>query len=105
MCCRDGTIKTVLISSNALFREGEFVHTRCFTRDITDRRRLEEELLRQNEDLTRTVRFSEMFVGILGHDLRNPVSAITTAASLLLRRFDKEEVARPARRIVTAPCA
>ena len=100
--CKDGTIKHVLIHSNVLFRDGQFVHTRCFTRDITDRKRLEEELRRQNEDLLRTVRFSEMFVGILGHDLRNPLSAITTAASLLTRRADTDKVARPAARILSS---
>jgi signal transduction histidine kinase len=60
------------------------------------------ELERQNEELSRTVRFSEMFVGILGHDLRNPLSAIVTAASLLTRRAEVDQVARPARRILSS---
>jgi PAS domain S-box-containing protein len=100
--CKDGSIKHVLIHSNVFFRNGEFIHTRCFTRDITDRKRLEDELRRQNEDLSRTVRFSEMFVGILGHDLRNPLSAIATAASLLGRRADSDKVAKPATRILNS---
>jgi signal transduction histidine kinase len=100
--CKDRSVKHVLVHSNALFRDGKFVHTRCFTRDITDRKRLEDELRQQNEDLSRTVRFSEMFVGILGHDLRNPLSAITTAASLLSRRADSDKVARPATRILSS---
>jgi PAS domain S-box-containing protein len=33
--CKDGSIKHVLISSNVLREEGQFVHARCFTRDIT----------------------------------------------------------------------
>lgn len=33
--CKNGTIKHVLISSNVLRKDGEFVHTRCFTKDIT----------------------------------------------------------------------
>lgn len=42
--CKDGTIKTVHISSN-VFREGEkFVHTRCFTIDITEQKKVLEEL-------------------------------------------------------------
>lgn len=76
---------------------------------LLERRRVEEELrasreelARQNEDLSRTVRFSELFVGILGHDLRNPLSAITTAASLLTRRAEVDQVARPARRILSS---
>jgi PAS domain S-box-containing protein len=100
--CKDGSIKHVLIHSNALFREGRFIHTRCFTRDVTDRKLLEEELRRRNEDLTRTLRFSDLFVGILGHDLRNPLSAIITGAALLARRADSDRVAKPATRIVNS---
>jgi signal transduction histidine kinase len=100
--CKDGSVKDVVINSNSLFRDGEFVRTRCFTRDVTDRKRLELELKRQNEELLRTVRFSEMFVGILGHDLRNPLSAITTAASLLARRAETDKVSRPAARILSS---
>lgn len=32
---RDGSIRHVLITSSALFRNGQFVHTRCFTFDMT----------------------------------------------------------------------
>ena len=41
--CKDGSIKHVLISSNVLWRTGKFVHTRWFTRDITERKRSEDE--------------------------------------------------------------
>ncbi|HMI05880.1 MAG TPA: PAS domain S-box protein, partial [Pedobacter sp.] len=32
---KDGSIRHVLISSNVLRKDGKFIHTRCFTRDIT----------------------------------------------------------------------
>lgn len=51
--------------------------------DVTDRRRVEEEHSRVVEELSRAVRVSEMFVGILSHDLRNPLSAIVTGSKLL----------------------
>ena len=38
---RTGSIKHVLINSSVLWKEGEFVHTRCFTRDVTQRVRAE----------------------------------------------------------------
>jgi len=36
--CKDGSIRHVLISSNVLFENGKFIHTRCFTRDITEQK-------------------------------------------------------------------
>ena len=42
MRCRDGSVKHVLIDSSVMRQNGEFIHTRCFTRDITDRKRVEE---------------------------------------------------------------
>ena len=52
--CRDGSVRHVLINSNVLWDGERFVHTRCFTRDITERKQAEEELLlskRQLEEL------------------------------------------------------
>jgi len=42
---KDGSIRHVLITSSARWDEDRFVHTRCFTRDITDRKHVENELL------------------------------------------------------------
>jgi PAS domain S-box-containing protein len=33
---KDGSVRDVLIASSALWDKGRFVHTRCFTRDITE---------------------------------------------------------------------
>jgi len=42
--CKNGSIRNVLIDSNGLFEDGKFVHTRFFTRDVTERKRVEEAL-------------------------------------------------------------
>jgi hypothetical protein len=61
--------------------------------DISDRKRREEE---ESE----TARFREQFVGIVGHDLRNPLTAIVTSARLLLHHGAlSERQARVVRRI------
>jgi PAS domain S-box-containing protein len=33
--CKDGSVRHVLINSNVFKQDGRFIHTRCFTRDIT----------------------------------------------------------------------
>jgi PAS domain S-box-containing protein len=35
---KDGSIRHVLVDSSGLFEEGKFLHTRCFTRDITEQK-------------------------------------------------------------------
>jgi signal transduction histidine kinase len=54
------------------------------------------------EELQRTVRFNEMFTGILGHDLRNPLGAILTAAEVAANRQLDERLAKPLARIRTS---
>ncbi|MCA9144183.1 MAG: PAS domain S-box protein [Planctomycetaceae bacterium] len=49
--CKDGTIKYVLIDSNVFWEDGQFVHSRCFTRDITERKTAEASLRRAQERL------------------------------------------------------
>jgi PAS domain S-box-containing protein len=69
--CKDGSVRDVLISSNALFDDGKFVHTRCFTQDITERKKADQEL-RLNQELIETV-VRNLDVGaalIRGSDLR-----------------------------------
>jgi PAS domain S-box-containing protein len=39
---RDGSLRHVCIDSSVLFENGKFVHTRCFTRDVTELRQQEE---------------------------------------------------------------
>lgn len=43
LCAKDGSIRHVLMNSNVLWENDRFIHTRCFTRDITDSKRAEDE--------------------------------------------------------------
>jgi len=51
---KDGTLKDVLIDSSVRWKDGDFVHSRCFTRDVTDRN-LAEARLREEEQKTRNI--------------------------------------------------
>jgi signal transduction histidine kinase/CheY-like chemotaxis protein len=64
--------------------------------DVTDE-------VRARDELARTVRYNEMFAGILAHDLRNPLGAVLTAAQLLLMRHGGDtKLAMPAQRIFSS---
>ncbi|HUQ07271.1 MAG TPA: GAF domain-containing protein [Kofleriaceae bacterium] len=53
-------------------------------------------------ELEESVRFNEMFTGILGHDLRNPLGAIVTAAQLAMLKNTSEKLTKPLSRILTS---
>jgi signal transduction histidine kinase/CheY-like chemotaxis protein len=64
--------------------------------DVTD------EVHARNE-LERTLEYNEMFAGILGHDLRNPLSAVVTGAQVLLSQPVQDDyVAKAASRILSS---
>ncbi len=77
---KDGTTRDVLISSSVLWENGKFVHTRCFTRDVTELKRAEEEL-RASE-----TRFREMIDAL-------PAAIYTTDAEGRLTHFNPAAVA------------
>ena len=73
--CKDGTTRHVLVSSNVAWKNGRFVHTRCFTRDITSRKKNDRLLLLLNK-------VSQQLVTELDFD-----EAITTVAKSIVPGF------------------
>jgi PAS domain S-box-containing protein len=67
---KDGSIKHVLISSTAYFRDGEFVHTRCFTRDITARQEAEDAVRASERQLQLITDALPVCVSYVDRDLR-----------------------------------
>jgi PAS domain S-box-containing protein len=57
--CKDGSIKHVLIDSNVFWEDGQFIHTRCFTRDISTAKQQEEEHRRREEALSQSTRLKQ----------------------------------------------
>jgi response regulator RpfG family c-di-GMP phosphodiesterase len=60
------------------------------------------ELSRQRKELSNVLRLNEMFVGILGHDLRNPLGAVLTGAQLLETQLQDATQLRIVRRMLSA---
>ncbi len=40
--CKNGDVRDVILNSNVLWENGKFIHSRCFTRDVSERKRGEE---------------------------------------------------------------
>lgn len=98
--CRDGSIRHVLISSSVLRFEGQFIHTRCFTRDITERRRAEDALRAQGEALRAADRRKDEFLAMLAHELRNPLAPILTAVEIFRLRDTPDPLLRRQREVI-----
>ena len=58
------------------------------------------ELARQRQELTHALQLNELFVAILGHDLRNPLNAIMMSASMIAPELTDEVHVRAMRRIL-----
>ncbi len=71
--CKDGSICHVLIDSSTSRKDGEFSHTRCFTRDVSERKRNEVVL----QDTLRLLEFEKYALD------RSAIVAITDRAGVI----------------------
>ncbi len=97
---RDGSIRYVLIHANGYWEDGQFVHSRCFTRDVTERMRLEDELRKRLAEQAEADHRKDEFLAMLGHELRNPLSPIVTALQVMRLRSDDPETMARAREVI-----
>lgn len=68
-------------------REDQQIQTRL----LAEQRRVAEERDRLTARLEETLRLNEMFVAAVGHDLRNPLSAVLTCSKLVVRHISDSE--------------
>jgi PAS domain S-box-containing protein len=88
--CKDGSIKHVRIHSNGLWEDGEFIHTRCFVRDVTEHMRMEE-ALRKSEKLALAGRFA----ATVAHEINNPLEALRNLIHLARTAEEESKYSAP----------
>jgi signal transduction histidine kinase len=102
-----GSIDEVTAGHSELSFSALQQRTGALENELAHRKELElalrEALIREKaarEEAERSVRYNEMFAGMLGHDLRNPLSAITTGANYIARLNSSQKSVRAATRIL-----
>ncbi|MEA2977249.1 MAG: hypothetical protein QOF19_2769 [Alphaproteobacteria bacterium] len=81
---KDGSIRHVLITSSVQFRNGEFLNTRCFTIDVTELKRAQDEL-KENEGRMRQV-LEALPAAVYTTDAEGRVTYFNPAAAQLAGR-------------------
>jgi PAS domain S-box-containing protein len=74
---KDGSIRHVEISSSVCFRDGEFVNTRCFTVDVSEKVRAEAALREAQERLA--VTYENVLAGIAEADTEGRLTRVNEA--------------------------
>lgn len=88
--CKDGSLRHVRIHSNVFSQHGKFIHTRCFTIDVTEQKTLEKSLI-MSEKLASVGRLAAS----IAHEINNPLEAITNLLFLAKRDMaDRTKVER-----------
>jgi two-component system CheB/CheR fusion protein len=77
-----------------LYQEDGDEAIQCNIRDITERRRLEDELRRFTEQLQEGDRNKNQFLAMLAHELRNPLAPLQNCVEILNRIGSQDAMAR-----------
>ena len=98
---KDGSLLDISLTVSPLRdAAGRIIGASEIARDITERKRLSNELRQRNADLLESDRRKDEFLAMLSHELRNPLAPILNAVQLLRLQRDESEHQQRARTII-----
>lgn len=81
---KDGTVKWVIISGAPIYDQNDKVIGSLGVHvDISDRKKLEEDLIEANEKALSSVKLKQMFLANMSHEIRTPMNVIIGMAELM----------------------
>lgn len=90
---KDGKFIHIEGSASTIFDEsGDIVGFLAIQRDITDRKKIEDELIKSKVRLEQMNITKDKFFSIIAHDLKNPFAGIISSCELLKRNIEKQEM-------------
>jgi signal transduction histidine kinase len=96
----EGNTKVFLNNLVGVVEDDELVRAWGTQLDVTEQKRLEEELRRRAEELVGADRRKDQFLAMLAHELRNPLAPIRNAVELMRQVETLDSTFQPAREMV-----
>jgi PAS domain S-box-containing protein len=102
---KDGSIRDVLVTSNARFENGAFVQTRCFSRDVTEQRRMERAMRDSEERAEHTRSLLAAIVessddAIISKSLDGQITSWNASARRIFGYVAEEAIGKPITMII-----
>ena len=95
--CNDGQHLIVSLTISPLMDDtGQVIGASKIARDVTERRRLENDLRKLATDLSETDRRKNEFLATLAHELRNPLAPISNMLEVVKRAGNDEQLLKQA---------